>query len=1200
MIYKYKSKIRRNVIILYIFVTVAILLVSSVGSYPGIPGTHKNATQNQNIKQTTVGGSGSFLITITETGLNDTNSNGYYGAEWGVHLSNSVYNITKHSSSNVITFNVTAGAYDFYVLPEPNYGITPQSGLINVTNSNAALSINFVPKLFYVVFAETGLPATSTSGSYGSEWAVNLSGIVRYSNTSSITFLEENGSYNYRILSMGAYSPATPMGTVTVKGSDQSVSVSFQKRLYEVTFSETGLPLTPVGTEWFVNIFNKSLGINITEDSFTNFLTLSVPNAIYRYSIESPVTFYASPESGSINVSSENYLIPISFYRSLYIVTFSETGLPQNGTTPGSAPPVWTVALENLTSGQSFTTTISGKFSNISLPDGTYKYTIGSFDGFMASPSAGNLYVDNAFYLVNIKFSSTHRYVAFKESGLFNQTNANPVAGSYGTFWSVTLVNTTSHASITEGNDSSVIIFWVLPGLYSYTVSSVNGFTITANATGNIDVLSEYNQVNVSFKLSAALGIQRTGKTINITFSEHGLIAGTLWSVALSNSSINSTLLSMDTGNITFTVTNGTYYYRVMDVGFMHPALASHVFVSNGSLNQRVIVNFVNVSNLLIVKETGLPALQVWSLTLKNSHNKTITYSSPYGLNEIPLLNGTYYYHVEVSGTYFLQSNNSGFLNINGTPVYLNLTFHSLLHTVQMNEIGLPRGTSWSFAILGSNDTSTQYSSTFGTITIYLPNGTYMFRMENSGNFTPVDSTGYFVVNGSTMNVINTTFVSLLHSVTFKESGLQTNSQWSVTFGGITQTSTLGSITFMVPQGTYDYRTLSIGQLMPSNYSGTVFVSLSNLEVEIDYHSQVHLVTINESGLLAGTKWSVSINDVTMSSTGNQIKTELQNGTYYYNVVQQGYYIPMPTDGLLDLDNVNYQINLTFTPYIYNSTIIENGLPSGTNWTFSLYGHNGLTYTITTNNSAYSILVPNGTYLYVISSVGDYIPSPSTYSFNIHGAPNTLTVTFKIYRYLLTFQEKNLPPGIAWGVNLVSGTGVSYSNNTTGSQVTFNLTNGTYTYSIISQNKTWGNSTVGSVIISGQPVDVTVNFTEFVYTVTFDESGIHNTNWTLKVNGQTYLTNKSSINVTLPNGTYTYSVGNVSGYTVSPESGKFLVSGSSLSIRVTYTIITRVVSTPPPPPAPKYNTFIVIGTLVGVGVIGLAVITVLYYQRKRL
>ncbi|MCL4479883.1 MAG: hypothetical protein M1113_00110 [Candidatus Thermoplasmatota archaeon] len=1200
MIYKYKSKIRRNVMILYVIVTITVLLASSVGFNVGMFGIHKNGPVSQDIKRSTVVGSGSFIITITETGLNDTNSNGYYGAEWGVHLSNAIYNITKHSSTDVITFNVSAGTYDFYVLSEPDYGVDPQTGLINVTNSNVALSINFVPKLFYVVFSETGLPAVSATGPYGSEWAVNLSGIVRYSNTSSITFLEENGSYNFKILSMGAYAPVTPIGTVIVNGSDQSVSVPFQKRLYDVTFSETGLPLAPVGTEWFVNVVNKSLGINITQDSFSNFLTVSVPNAIYTYSIASPSTFFATPESGSINVSSENYLIPISFYRSLYIVTFSETGLPQNGTSTGSAPPVWTVTLKNMTSGQSFTTTISGKFSNISLPDGTYKYTIGSFSGFIASPSTGNLYVDNAFYRVNIVFSSTHRYVAFKESGLFNQTNANPVPGSYGTFWSVTLVNTTSHVSITEGNDSSSLIFWVLPGSYSFAVRSVDGFTISTNATGNIDVISEYKQVNVSFKLSTTLGIQRAGRTINITFSEHGLIAGTLWSVALSNSSLNSSLLAFNTGNITFTVTNGTYYYRVMDVGFMHPVVASHVFVSNGSLNQRVIVTFVNVSNLLVVKETGLPALQVWSLTLKNSHNKTVTYASPYGLNEIPLLNGTYYYHIELSGTYFLQSNYSGFLNINGTSLYLNLTFHSLLHPVQMNELGLARGTSWSFAVLGSNETSIQYSSTFGTIPLYLPNGTYMFRMVNSGNFTPVDSTGYFVVNGSTMVIINTTFVSLLHAVTFKESGLRTNSQWSVTFGGITQVTTLGSITFMVPQGTYDYRTLSIGQLMPSNYSGTVFVSLSNLEVEINYHSQVHLVTINETGLLAGTKWSVSINDITMSSTGTQVKAELQNGTYYYNVVQQGYYIPSPTDGLLDLLNSNYQINLTFTPYIYNSTIMEIGLPSGTNWTFSLYGHNGLSYTITTNNSTYSILVPNGTYLYVITPVGSYIPSPSTYSFNIHGAPNTLTVTFKIYRYLLTFQEKNLPPGITWGVNLVSGTGVTYSNNTTGSQVTFNLTNETYTYSIISQNKTWGNSTVGSVIINGQPVDVTVNFTEFVYTATFDESGIHNTNWTLTVNGQTYQTNKTSINVTLPNGTYTYSVGNVSGYTVSPESGKFIVSGSSLTIRVTYTIITHVIKSPPPPVTPKYNTFIVIGTLVGVGVIGLAVITVLYYQRKRI
>ena len=112
--------------------SIAILLASSAGFSVGTSGIHKSVPASKDIKQNTAGGGGSFLITLTETGLNDTNSNGYYGAEWGVHLSNAGYNITKHSSSDVITFNVSAGTYDFYVLPEADYGIDPQTGLINV------------------------------------------------------------------------------------------------------------------------------------------------------------------------------------------------------------------------------------------------------------------------------------------------------------------------------------------------------------------------------------------------------------------------------------------------------------------------------------------------------------------------------------------------------------------------------------------------------------------------------------------------------------------------------------------------------------------------------------------------------------------------------------------------------------------------------------------------------------------------------------------------------------------------------------------------------------------------------------------------------------------------------------------------------------------------------------------------------------
>lgn len=1185
----------------YIFFVVTIMLASVIGE-PGLFSNNNFPNRQANPTDPVSGlqsGTGIFEITFSETGLNNSNSNGYYGAEWAVHLVGTSYDLIKHSSSRLITFNVSAGSYTYAVIKEFGYGVTPETGSISVSNANVQVIVTFVPKLFYVTFVESGLPSSSSAGSYPSEWNVNLSGVVKYSNSSTITYLEQNGSYSYSISSSGSYVPSPASSKVVVNGSDQNVPVVFTKNLLQVTFYESGLPLSPIGIEWSVTIKNSSHNINLTENSFASSLVMTVPNGLYSYSVTSPSTYYASPAQGRVNVSSENYFIPISFHRSLFLVTFEESGLPQNGSSPGSAPSVWSVVITNDTSGQSMSVLNQGVNLSVSLKDGTYAYRIVPVSGFTSTPSYGTLTVDNAYYLIKVIFKSTLVHMVFKEKGLFNNTLQNPGFGSYGTYWQVKLVNTTSSSYMVEGSDSSNITFWAQPGTYSYTVAAVSGFTIGANASGSLSVPAGYKQVNVSFVLSAPLAPQAGGKTINITFSEHGLIAGTVWSVALSNSSKNSTEASLYTGNITFTVPNGTYYYRMLDVGYMHPAVASGVFAGTGKLSYNIPVYFENVSSNLVVSQTGLPSLQPWSITIKNANNRTQQFTVPYGLLSIPLENGTYYYHVETSGTFASLNNLSGSFVINGTEVGLNLSFSTFYHAVKINEFGLSRGTTWSFAILGENGTSISYTSNFGTFSANLPNGTYLLRFVQSGNMTPFPSSVYFVVTGSSVLVENVTFTQDLEQVSFIENGLPLGTSWSVTLGGMTQVSTLGAITFTVPQGTYDYRILSVGNMMPSPYSSAVFVSTFAQTINVAFHSQVFPVEIHESGLPNGTTWSISLNDQTLTSSGATITTYLPNGSYFYSFVGQGYYIPLQPDGFVNVSASSVTINVEFEAFLFDATFAETGLPANTTWTFSLYGFNGITETITTNNTSYTLLVPNGTYVYQVQMVDQYIPLPSVSSVKVAGSEISVQIVFKIYRYLLTFNENNLPAGTLWHVNLTSGTGQKFSNSSTGNQITFNLTNETYSYTFSSANKTWANETVGSVTINGAPVSITANFTELRYKVSIEETGLNkNTNWGITLDGSTYSTNNTSIVVLLTNGTYTFTVNSVGGYNETPSSGKIIVSGSSLTTRVSYTLIVHIINGTQPKTG-QYNTFIVLGTLVGIGVIGLGIITVLYYQRKK-
>ena len=74
------------------------------------------------------------------------------------------------------------------------------------------------------------------------------------------------------------------------------------------------------------------------------------------------------------------------------------------------------------------------------------------------------------------------------------------------------------------------------------------------------------------------------------------------------------------------------------------------------------------------------------------------------------------------------------------------------------------------------------------------------------------------------------------------------------------------------------------------------------------------------------------------------------------------------------------------------------------------------------------------------------------------------------------------------------------------------------------------------------------------YSVIFTESGLPSgTSWTIDLNGNTISTTSSSISFPEPDGSYSYSIGPISGYGLSPSSGTANINGGSLTVSVTYT-----------------------------------------------
>ncbi len=186
-------------------------------------------------------------------------------------------------------------------------------------------------------------------------------------------------------------------------------------------------------------------------------------------------------------------------------------------------------------------------------------------------------------------------------------------------------------------------------------------------------------------------------------------------------------------------------------------------------------------------------------------------------------------------------------------------------------------------------------------------------------------------------------------------------------------------------------------------------------------------------------------------------------------------------------------------------------------------------------------------------------------SASLGGVPATVEKS-KGPLYDVTFNETGLPNGTNWSVHVAyvgcgcEGVRTTVTSNT--SQVTIGVTNGTYKYTVERVTGFYVNgSAKGEFTMSGAALPaINVSFDPVVpYVAEFVETGLPaGTNWTVTVSGnghgqeakdehQSQTTDAATMNFTLPNATYHYTVAKVAGsfFIDHSQAGKFVVAGAS-------------------------------------------------------
>ena len=226
-------------------------------------------------------------------------------------------------------------------------------------------------------------------------------------------------------------------------------------------------------------------------------------------------------------------------------------------------------------------------------------------------------------------------------------------------------------------------------------------------------------------------------------------------------------------------------------------------------------------------------------------------------------------------------------------------------------------------------------------------------------------------------------------------------------------------------------------------------------------------------------------------------------------------------------------------------TFVESGLPAGTRWYVNLSDGASLSST----SSSSSLLLTDGAYTYTVSSIIKGYNTPNG-GFSVNGAPLSEEISFHYYAYTVKFTESGLTSG-SWYVN-ISGDSVSAPS---GSEISYDLANGTYTYSVSTDYRIYAPSpTSGTFTVNGQNIAIPeIIFSLVTYKVTITESGLANDAiWELGLQGKYYSNDTGTLALELPNGTYAYNATSLSSDVYEAGSGTFTVNGTPLSLTVLF------------------------------------------------
>ncbi len=480
-------------------------------------------------------------------------------------------------------------------------------------------------------------------------------------------------------------------------------------------------------------------------------------------------------------------------------------------------------------------------------------------------------------------------------------------------------------------------------------------------------------------------------------------------------------------------------------------------------------------------------------------------------------------------------------------------------------------------------------------------------REPLAGSFDPETGVFYVINEGSGTVSLVAPAPGGSYPVEFTETGLPSGDQWTVYLDGLTTVGGGVTVDLSLVNGTYGYTIPWVGTApagyAPTAFFGSVTVNGSAVTVNVVFVAvPLFSVSVTEAGLPAGTQWwlNTSMEQLVTGSTHTLTFTE-PAGTF--NFSGQGPSRSWYTiDSSITVTGSGSYANVTF--HLFETSVafsVDPGsfdapltLPNGTTIFLNLSNGHSLEGRLNTSSfvPVLNASLLNGTYSYQVSvanrtwmafavSLADsspyllesgYLPTIPVYT---PGAE--VTVQFFLIPLMtgVEFVPSGLAQGTMWNLTLSGEAGgLPYSAMDSGTGTAFNLqVNGTYNLvatvpagGYLPVRGSYAFATAINVTISTFPdggvgwnytvrvLSIPVAFTRTAYPVSWAELGLPaGTSWGVVIGNRSYSASApGALDLSLPNGTYVYSVGNSPGYYPVSSSGEFLVNGTGRNETVSF------------------------------------------------